>query len=678
MKINYRPEIDGLRAIAVLFVVLYHAKFIFLENLYFNGGYIGVDIFFVISGYLIASIIFKEQLLKKSFSFSNFYKRRIRRILPALVFISLITIPFGLIFIIPNDFVKFSNSLFFSSLFGSNIYFSLSYLVYEAENSMNWPLLHTWSLSVEEQFYILFPVALILFFKYLKKYLLHLIVLFLILSLLLATWASIYYSLFNFYLLPTRGWELLAGVLLAYFEKFNFNLNKIKFNNYFPKVGIFLIFFSFYFFNDKTLHPSLITLVPVLGCFLIIAFSERNEIVTKILSHKIFVSIGLISYSLYLWHYPLFSFAEIIEVGESKNFTKVFLILLSFILSILSYRFIELPARNNKNSFKKLSIVLMFSTLIIFFVSYSSFKTEGFKNRVPPIFLNYDNSEKLSNLIKKYNCKSITDCNFQNKKENRNLILIGDSHMRSLAFDLFDKTQKDYNFIMSVRNGCQFILNVNRVQKEGPLALKYCTSKAQKERFDFIKDFPNSTIIIGGRLPEWLSEQKFDNLEGGVEGEMLDFIQNDSRSLLTIEERNKLIIENYRLTINELLKLNNKVVLIYPIPEVGWHVPRKLYSKFPKNIFGINKYYEEQFDKDKYVTTSFETFKNRTKSSFTLLNSMKDKNLIRIYPHKLFCDNLIKDRCITHDSKKLFYLDYDHLSSAGSNLIVNEILKSLK
>jgi peptidoglycan/LPS O-acetylase OafA/YrhL len=113
MKINYRPEIDGLRAIAVLFVVLYHAKFIFLDNLYFNGGYIGVDIFFVISGYLIASIIFKEQLLKKSFSFSNFYKRRVRRILPVLVFISLITIPFGLIFIIPNDFVKFSNSLFF-------------------------------------------------------------------------------------------------------------------------------------------------------------------------------------------------------------------------------------------------------------------------------------------------------------------------------------------------------------------------------------------------------------------------------------------------------------------------------------------------------------------------------------------------------------------------------------
>ena len=678
MKINYRPEIDGLRAIAVLFVVLYHAKFIFWDNLYFNGGYIGVDIFFVISGYLIASIIFKEQLLKNSFSFTDFYKRRVRRILPALIFISLITIPFGLIFIIPNDFIKFSNSLFFSSLFSSNIFFSLSYLVYEAENSMNWPLLHTWSLSVEEQFYIFFPVSLILIFKYFKKYLLHLIFFFLILSLLLATWASINYSLFNFYLLPTRGWELLTGVLLAYLEKFNFNFKKKKFKIYFPKIGIFLIFFSFYLFNDKTLHPSLITLIPIIGCFLIIAFSDRNEIVTKILSHKIFVSIGLISYSLYLWHYPLFSFAEIIEIGQSNNFVKVFLIFLSLILSILSYRFIELPARNNKSSFKKLSIVLIFSTLIIFFVSYSSLKTEGFKNRVPPIFLNYDNSEKLSDLIKKYNCKSITDCNFQNTKKNKNLILIGDSHMRSIAYDLFDKTNKNFNFIMSVRNGCQFILNVNRVQKEGPAALKYCTSKAQKERFEFIKNFRNSTIIIGGRLPLLLSEQKFDNLEGGFEGEMLDYIQNDTRSLLTIEERNKLIIENYRLTINELLRLNNKVVLIYPIPEVGWHVPRKLYSKFPKNIFGINKYYEEQFDKDKYVTTSFETFKNRTKTSFMLLNSIKDKNLVRIYPHKLFCDNFIKDRCITHDSKKLFYLDDDHLSSAGSSLIVNEILNSIK
>ena len=175
-----------------------------------------------------------------------------------------------------------------------------------------------------------------------------------------------------------------------------------------------------------------------------------------------------------------------------------------------------------------------------------------------------------------------------------------------------------------------------------------------------------------------MTEQKFNNLEGGIEGEMLDYMQNDTRSLTTIEERNKFIFENYKLTIERLLKLNNKVILIYPIPEVGWHVPKKLYSKFPKNIFGINKYYEEQFDKEKYVTTSFNTFKNRTKSSFLLLNSIKNKNLIRIYPHKLFCDNILKERCITHDSEELFYLDDDHLSSAGSNLIVKEILKVLK
>ncbi len=678
MKISYRPEIDGLRALAVIFVILYHAKFSFFQNLYFEGGYIGVDIFFVVSGYLISSIIFKEWQTRNSFSFLNFYKRRVRRILPALIFVSLSVIPFAYIFILPKDFLSFSNSLFFSSLFSSNIYFSLSYLAYEAENSMTWPLLHTWSLSVEEQFYIIFPITTIFIFKYLKNYLFQILVLFFILSLSLAYWASNSYSLFNFYLLPTRGWELLAGGLLAYLERFDINFKNIKFKNYLPKVGIFFIFLSFYLFDNETLHPSLITIIPVLGCVLIIAFSSEDEIITKILSHKYLVSIGLVSYSLYLWHYPLFSFAEIIEVDKSNNLIKIFLIILSSGLSIFSYRFVELPARNDKYSFKKLSSFLILGTLIIFSFSFLSIKTEGFKKRVSSIFMNYDTKDKLNDLIKKYKCKSFTDCNFNNLKEKKNLILVGDSHMRSLAFNLFDKTSLDFNFIMSLRNGCQFILNTNRVQKKGPLELQYCTSKAQAERLEYLKKYQNSIVIIGGRLPLILNEEKFDNLEGGKEGKMLDYIQNNEKSLKTLKERNNFIFENYKLTIEKLLELNNKVILIYPIPEVGWHVPRKLYSKFPKNIFEINKYYEEKFDKENYLTTSYKVFKDRTSSSFALLDSIKNKNLIKIFPHKLFCDSLIKDRCITHDNEKLFYLDDDHISSAGSELIVNQILKKIR
>jgi len=540
-----------------------------------------------------------------------------------------------------------------------------------------WPLLHTWSLSLEEQFYILFPITLILFLRYLKRYILYLIIFFLILSLVLASWASVNYSLFNFYLLPTRSWELLTGVLLAYLEKFNFNLKKIKFKKFLPKIGVFLIFFSFYFFNDETLHPSLITIMPVFGCFLIIAFSEKNEFVTKLLSHKIFVFIGLISYSLYLWHYPLFSFYEILEIDKSNNLLKVILILISLILSIFSYRFIELPARNNKKSFKKLSLFLILGTLIIFFVSYSSIKTEGFKKRVPSIFLNYDTSDKLNDLIKINKCKSLTDCNFRNLKENKNLILIGDSHMKSLAFNLFHKTKNEYNFIMSVRNGCQFILNTNRVQKNGPLKLPYCTSIAQNERLNFLKKFENSIIVIGGRLPLILNEERFDNLEGGYEGEMLDYIQNDTNSLQNLEERNEFIKKNYKITIEELLKLNNKIILVYPIPEVGWHVPRKLYNKFPKDIFRINNYYKYNFDQSKYITTSTKTFIDRTKTSFDLLDNIKGKNIFRIYPHELYCDNLIENRCITHDDKYLYYLDDDHPSSVSSNLINNLILDKI-
>ena len=228
MKLLYRPEIDGLRAIAVVAVILYHAQITILGYQPFKGGFIGVDIFFVISGYLITSIILKELVTTGSFSFKNFYERRIRRILPVLLFVMLASLPFAWMYILPNNLLEFSKSILYSLGFSSNFYFHYSGQQYGAESGLLKPFLHTWSLSVEEQYYILFPIILLVIFKYFRKYLLSTLVIGLSISLILAHTTSRNFSSISFYFLHTRMWELLAGSILAYFEITNGHRSKNK------------------------------------------------------------------------------------------------------------------------------------------------------------------------------------------------------------------------------------------------------------------------------------------------------------------------------------------------------------------------------------------------------------------------------------------------------------------
>ena len=199
MKIQYRPEVDGLRAIAVISVILYHAETRYFSFNPFQGGFIGVDIFFVISGYLITSIILKELEETGKFDFLAFYKRRMKRILPALLFLMILLFPLAYKYFVPNDLKNFSQSIIFSLGFISNHYFNYTGQIYGAENGLLKPFLHTWSLSVEEQFYILFPICLFLVFKFFKKFLFHLILITFLLSLILSEWGSKNYSSESFY-----------------------------------------------------------------------------------------------------------------------------------------------------------------------------------------------------------------------------------------------------------------------------------------------------------------------------------------------------------------------------------------------------------------------------------------------------------------------------------------------
>ena len=217
MNINYRPEIDSLRAISIIGVIIYHAKINILSYWLFPGGYYGVDIFFVISGYLITSIIYKELSLTGNFSFIDFYLKRARRILPALLLLLLITIPLALKYLLPTSLIDFSKSTISSLGFSSNLYFYITGLEYGAENGLLKPLLHTWSLAVEEQFYIIFPFLFFLGFRYFKKILFKLIIIISVISFVYAILLSLENPVLNFYILPSRIWELLIGSLVFFF-----------------------------------------------------------------------------------------------------------------------------------------------------------------------------------------------------------------------------------------------------------------------------------------------------------------------------------------------------------------------------------------------------------------------------------------------------------------------------
>ena len=667
MKLTYRPEIDGLRAIAVGAVVLYHAQISIFGEKIFKGGFIGVDIFFVISGYLITSIILKELITTGSFSFKYFYERRIRRILPALLLVMLVSLPFAWMYFIPSSFIDFSKSILYSLGFSSNFYFHYSGQEYGAIDGLLKPFLHTWSLSVEEQFYILFPIILLIIFLHCRKYLIHILIIGLIISLGLAEWSSRNYSSVSFYFLHTRMWELLAGSILAYFEISLGHRSKQKtLNLILPGIGLFLIGHSIIYFDDKMFHPSFYTLSPIIGVSLIIWFSNPSEMITKILSTKLFVGIGLISYSLYLWHFPIFAFARTINFSQGDIFKKILVGIIALIISILSYFLIERPSRNKKNKFKVIfsGIIISISILIIF--NYKIIQEKAYKNRFPEILQkNFGGSEKQRALLKNLEGEicdggDIKRCEF-NTSSNKKIYIVGDSHMGAIMFDLKNRViKKNYQFITSILPACMFFPGFDLVERK---SIKTCNNNYFSDLKKYLSKEKNSIIIFGGRLPVYLSNYYFDNQEGGVEGRRF------SSKYIPKNKEYDTIQSSFK---NEVLKLskNNKIILIYPIPEVGWDPNEKIWlnrkNKFSKT-FNLTE-----------ITTSYEVYKNRTKSSFSLLNSIQNDNVYRVYPHKLFCNSAIKNRCITHNDKDIFYSDDDHPSYKGAEMINELIMKEIK
>ena len=670
-KIKYRPEIDGLRAIAVFAVIFYHSEAELFDSYFFPGGFIGVDIFFVISGYLITSLILKELKFTNNFSFKNFYERRTRRIIPALLTVILFSLPVGWFYLLPIDIIEFSKSILYSIGFSSNYFFYFSDIEYNALDSLFKPFLHTWSLSVEEQYYILFPVTLLLIFKFFRKFLLTFLFIILIGSLILANLTGPENFSLNFYSIHTRIWQLISGSILAYIEiSKNYRSNNNSLNEFLPILGLIFIFYSFFFYNDKILHPSFTTILPIIGVCLVIWFSNEGGIVTKILSSKYFVGTGLISYSLYLWHFPIFSFAKIIEFTEGDLLKKAFLIILTIIVSKISFKFIEQRFRNrNITSLKTLIYSIIFSLGLILIFNVAILQNNGFKDRLPKILQQSSGTEFIWKTLKNEKgetCwKKVDDYCIFNPDGKKKAIIIGDSQVGSIAPNLKDRLiAEDYRVKIILFGGCWYLPDFTKFESTGEID-DSCDSKTQNKIREILLSSTNETIIIGGRLPLYLSKKYFDNEEGGEERRLMGSDFGYFKSL-----NNSLTVKKtIRNSLNELLEKGHKVVLIYPIPEVGWHVPKKINSNWK------NRFFNNEYEKD--ITTSFEVFKKRTKESFDLLDSINHTNLSKVYPHKLFCNNPIKDRCITHDNRFIFYADDDHPSKIGAKMINNLILDKI-
>ena len=342
--LKYRPEIDGLRSLAVIPVILFHAGVSM-----FSGGFVGVDIFFVISGFLITSII-KGELEQGTFSIARFYERRARRILPALFAVILVCIPLAWMWMLPDELKHFSKSLISVAIFASNVFFWRS-SDYFARDSEQYPLIHTWSLSVEEQFYVLFPVLLLVSWRFLATRVVWVILAVAIVSFALSEWGWRHLPVANFFLLPGRAWELMVGSLLAFGYGRNSLGEKPLLAEAAAGVGLLLIVASIAVFDRTTPFPSVYALMPVIGAALIIQFANSRNIVGRLLSSPPFVGVGLISYSAYLWHQPIL--VALRRVMDSEGDWPLFVtagVLLTMMLATASFYLVEKPFRRNKST----------------------------------------------------------------------------------------------------------------------------------------------------------------------------------------------------------------------------------------------------------------------------------------------------------------------------------------
>lgn len=645
---SQRKDIDFLRAISVIAVIIYHADFKYGNFHFFKGGFLGVDIFFVISGFLITKILIEEKI-----SLLIFFERRIRRIFPMLIIVLIVTYFFAWKYLYPEDLTSFSESVISSILYISNYFFWMIGQQYGAQTSSNIPLLHTWSLGIEIQFYLIFPFILLFFSKYFKKIKIISFVFIFIISIAISEYLSRKAPAFNFYVFLSRFWEFLLGTFSYWISK-RIN-NKICKYNLIVNLSFVLILCNFFIFSNVSRLPSLLTLFCLIPVSLILIVNNQNNQYSSLLNFKGFLFIGKISYSLYLLHYPIFAFANYTGFITNVNsnfilndfYKKLFLILVCIFLSTISYYYIENIFRKPKKISKRfLYVFLILFYSILFTLSIKVINNQGFKER----FDNYFYSEKIIkkkifNFIQDNECmdKEKKVCVFNKKGNKGSLILIGDSQMQA-----YQSILKDYSY----ENDLKLTIAISYGEKNDFLFKNYTKYQSNIDKdlntyLDHLISSNQNTIIIGGRWQTLLSSSFDDDI--------------DKMNEIKIKKK---IIKQF---IENLVSKGNKVIIVYPLPETDFEILPKL-----------NEYYKKNKERPKYIYTfPYSDYKKKNFQIIEFLNHFNDEDIYRFYPDRVFCNNYVINRCITHDDKSFFFDDTYHLSLDGVKLVSVDLLKKL-
>ena len=648
--IRYRADIDGLRAVAVLLVLIFHADLGVV-----SGGFIGVDVFFVISGYLITSIIVSE-VSRATFSWSSFYERRIRRIMPALLTVILVSAVIGWFVLAPRDYMEFGRSAIAAAAFYSNFYFDgqAGYFAPAAETQ---PLLHTWSLGVEEQFYLLAPVFILLLLGRLQRFKLVIFLTLFVLSLGIAVWGVREEWSSAFYLLPSRAFELMIGMALA------LGLVPAITSRVVCQVaglaGLAMIVAAGLLYDSTTPFPGLAALIPCLGAALLIhSGGQGNTLASRVLALRPAVFVGKVSYSLYLWHWPLLAYATYEFEDQLTNADRIGLLVLAFVLSVLSYYWIEQPARRGtilptrRGAFTATAAAIACCAL----VSIGIYTSRGALIRLSPEVQEFARATDEKRNGGPF-CTSLVDlagekvCAIGSKQAaTPSFILWGDSHAQAIVRTVADLAEgmnlKGYAVI---RGGCPPLFWTEDRYKS---AFRKCLSNVDTiNRLLDEKGIKN--IIITAR---WAGYAERDRFTDSVVGNHLRLVHGDEAK--NRQEFVRLLQESV-----ERLRADGRTVTILgPVPELPHHLPKVMTHARMRG-------------EDRDFSVSLERFDRRQATVLRAIESVDVEPRVRaLYPHRELCN---EQRCRTVEGGMPLYFDDDHLNVRGAQALSDLLREAL-